>query len=184
MASRLVHLCDYCKEEFDSEEIWNIKITKQGTKKAAVYEICTTCAEKLQTQLVSTKKPTLSIKSKEDLYNEEGLPLKTVLTDKDAKITALEEGENFFPDIHETRVGAMPEGGIQDPDKENCSHMNKSRPRMATIGGKQGFYRDCKECGAKIPLKTKSERDAINSINTSEEGISLRDHSLENRKRS
>jgi len=158
MATRLVHQCDLCKVEFTSDDVWNIKISKKGTKKAGIFELCAKCAEKLQTDLISAKKaaPTPS-------------PVPEVLSDKEAKIAALEAGDRFFPEINETRIGATPKGGLQEEDTENCSHMNKTRPRMS----KDGFYRECRACGVKLPLKNKQENDALNSINIKDDDLNF-----------
>lgn len=67
-------------------------------------------------------------------------------------------------------------------EQKECVHANKTPSRLKVVGGKRGFWRQCKECGKLIKAKSKRARAAYGKA-TAPEGTSIQTHPTEERKR-
>ena len=60
MAKRTIIECDLCKNEYDPEEGYIISVKKKGKQRGNNFDLCPSCAEKIQTQLVAKSSESLN----------------------------------------------------------------------------------------------------------------------------
>ena len=167
---KTVNLCDLCKEDFDESSSSKIVIKKGDKKDNHKFDICPSCIEKLETQLVSNQK----LSQKWNFVNtvlELEIPERSI---RRQNLESLDNDDLLINEKEEARIEALKEvpeirdrithsDNIVPFDKTNCSHVNKSREMLGTIvksdgSKKKGFYRRCTNCGEQLPCPTMEEK--------------------------
>ncbi len=174
MAKRYVEECDLCKDEAELDNTLTIKPSK-GKKSGRSYDLCDRCKELLEKAFIS----------------RDGMAtLSTVIPVPKTEAPRISENENILklPDgtTREIPTREQIASGSEDVEEEeggssNCLHMNRTPPRI-TAESKGKITVQCKDCGQKIPYK--SARQKAMQLNVkADEGISLKDHPSEERRR-
>ncbi len=149
MGKRNLVFCDLCKSEAEEDSLFSLNIKKPGKGRAHSYDICTKCAEELQTKLVSSSRITTSAE----------ITSHKTLSDLD-----IDENEELISSKQEINID-IPERPVKvinrNADPSTCSHLNKSRDTLVKQGGKRTFVRTCRDCGTTVPSLTVKERETI-----------------------
>jgi len=167
MAKRIIHECDLTKREYDPEDTVKITITRKS-KKGRAYEISSDAAEMLEKQLVAGEELVegWDFHGVEQIYSpqevspaprqetkfiaeEEDSELKAIL-EKKRRIQANDEEE------HPKRAAKKEDWSDYQPKRRlgDCMHMNKGGIQFKD----DAAYRVCKNCGAKVPEKKRTEQ--------------------------
>jgi len=175
MARKVVYECDLTKREYDPDETVTITI-KRGGKVGRKYEISDEAAKLLEGQLTAGERlPEGWAFISEPLFTPASAALEA---GRGASASArrlhlaeqADDAENRDEDDalarkikadHKERLEeeSPPEEEEEEKgpvDQNDCPHMNRTRVQMT----ENSAYVNCKDCGAKLPLKKTSERDA------------------------
>lgn len=166
MARRIVNECDLSKREFDAKNAVTISL-KSKNKKSRSYELSPESAEALEKALVSRESHSIIPEDPQRLYreseqktNKQPQTVGDLMEEDDDALVARKqkEREDFRKELPETDKDNSKESA-----KKTCSHMNKSRPTIATKKGKRGFWVKCLDCGIERPAASVSDREAFMS---------------------
>ena len=197
MGKKTIYECDMCKQDFDSNEefsTWTIK--KPGKKRGNLYEICESCGEKAQKQLVSNNKlsqdwgfKTVIVQQQISSRRQELQELD--LTDDDLFIQQKLEEEQIEPNTIYNEEDLEPIKILKNGpktvkhQKNECIHANKSGPRLITTpeGDTKKVVRRCRDCGKNLKVPTQEQKQRFMNANTGGHDIKLSDHTSETRRR-
>ncbi len=158
MGKRVIQVCDLCKVESEDFEVLTIK---KPSKKGAgrKYDLCASCSEKIQQQLVASEDRTLPNWSFADVEPTAVIPPEPEV----ALEPRLEPEEDEF--IVARKKEELKEAGVlQDeppPERKQskgCVHMNKGPVKLTIRNGERYAYRHCRECQMEVPEKKFDEK--------------------------
>lgn len=167
---KVIILCDNCKHSYDNNTDF-IKLTfkKPGKKSGNNYEVCPSCSEKIQSQLVGNKElpPDWTfLKTKIEYSEPMPIPLDDDAHFVEKRLEAFKEA-----DIPELVVKANEPSTIS----KKCIHANRTSPRLKSDAkGNKIFVMQCKDCNQSIPIRNLDEKKQFNNVSTKEFGGEIR----------
>jgi len=165
MGRKNVIFCDLCKQEAEEDSLSQLTFKKPNKKTANKYEICASCAEKLQVQLVSESELLEGWEfgiTAETSVVEQSPPSEKTTVERPQE-PASEDDAFVASKLEEVSQRPKPEIKVAKSKGGKCLHYNRTSPVMGTVGGEKAFVQKCKSCGHTLPLQTAEERHAISN---------------------
>lgn len=174
MGQRLLTTCDLCHAEASKEDLSFISIKKEG-KPANKFEICSSCLEKVQTQIASNKPlvKNWGFASQKAILVEKGLQdardgkfvespkLEDPPDENDNILERHKNRERYLAGDQEYTQEKVISGGPETvkPEGDTCPHYNRSPIIAKVIDGEKTFLQNCRDCGVAIkPAKRQHKR--------------------------
>lgn len=170
MGQRTIQECDLCKKECE-DQMPKITIKKPGKRTGNSYDLCTDCSQALQSALVGDLGHIIATPNLRKLA---GIPGEIQdQAERDENDLLLESKGVDVRELREPPVEAFVDRGegVAEPppgvklkeraEGEPCPHANRTGPKMGSVDGRRTFYTRCRDCDAKLPMKTSQEKAAF-----------------------
>lgn len=155
MASKTILVCDLCLNETTKEDL-SVLSFKKPNKPINKYEVCSSCAEKLLTQIASNTplNKDWSFAAKKPTNNQ---PLADAADENDDIFLRHQQRElaiNGKIDGEWEQAKQINSGPQYVPsENKKCPHYNKSPVMKGNDNGTPFFFQKCKDCGKNLKPK-------------------------------